>query len=122
LYSGNSLQPDGLITVDNQLNVVTTFAPNPRARFHMWFGLCYNWSMLNPDALIRLMANYDILIRLIAALWPKLPLSRYPKPIGNSNQTSRSSMNDFLNSKQSILAQTDFNTVETFYIQAVENT
>jgi hypothetical protein len=67
----------------------------------------------------RLLANYDILVRLIGALWPKLPLDRYPKPIGNSNQTSRNSMLGFMSA---VPSQTGFKSVATFYVQAVENT
>jgi hypothetical protein len=119
LYAANDLQADGTIRVDSDLNVLTTFDPNPRARFHVWFGLCYNWRLLSAAAMTRLLANYDILVRLIGALWPKLPLDRYPKPIGNSNQTSRNSMLGFMSA---VPSQTGFKSVATFYVQAVENT
>jgi hypothetical protein len=119
LYAANDLQADGTVRVDGDLNVLTTFDPNPRARFHVWFGLCYNWRLLSPAAWTRLLANYDILVRLIEALWPALPRDRYPKPIGNSNQTSRNSMLGFMSA---VPSQTGFKSVETFYVQAVENT
>jgi hypothetical protein len=122
LYAANTLQPDGSITVDRDLNVLTTFDPNPRARFHVWFGLCFNWSMLNPAAWARLLANYDILLCLVKALWPKLPPSKWPKPIGNSNQTSSRSTEPLLTPGLMTAGQNNMKTVETFYIQAVGNT
>ena len=122
LYLSNDIQPDGSIVVDPDLNVLTTFDPNPRARFHVWFGLCYNWRFLSPAALARLMANFDILQLLVNGLWPGLPACCQPGAIGNSNQTSSASMAclmNMMNGGAGGMLDTGMKTVETFYVQSI---
>ncbi|WP_233874785.1 hypothetical protein [Paraburkholderia adhaesiva] len=119
LYLSSDIQPDGSITVDEELNVSTTFEPSPRARFHVWFGLCYNWRYLNAAALARLRANFDILQKLTHALWPQLPACCQPVAIGNSNQTSNASMRCLMNGEADNLLDTSMKTAETLYIQSI---
>ncbi|WP_144106599.1 hypothetical protein [Paraburkholderia sp. BCC1886] len=118
LYNANMMEPNGSLTVDSSLNVSTTFNPNPRARFHLWFGLCFNWYRLSADAQARLRANYTILIRLIKAIWPQMPKSQYPVAIPGTNQCSQSSWSNFLYGQSSGQYRRDCSTVETLIIQA----
>jgi hypothetical protein len=123
LYLSNEIQPNGSITVDDDLRVMTTFDPNPRARFHVWFGLCYNWRFLNPAAIARLMANFDILQQIVNGLWPDLPACCQPGAIGSSNQTSSASMACLMNGGAGAangMLDTGMKTVETFYVQSVD--
>lgn len=123
LYLSNQQQPDGSIVVDNALNVSTTFNPNPRARWHVWFGLCFNWSMLSGDAITRLRMNYPILARLVQALWPwwKYPIQTIGRPgTAGSNVVTKGSIDQILGQNPALLKNVQFNTVETFYIQAME--
>lgn len=122
LYLSNDIQPDGSIEVDPDLNVLTTFDPNPRARFHVWLGLCYNWRFLSPAALARLMANFDILQLIVNGLWPDLPSCCQPYAIGSSNQTSSASMACLMNGGAdgaNGMLDTGMKTVETFYVQSI---
>ncbi|MGF6603689.1 hypothetical protein P3T23_008443 [Paraburkholderia sp. GAS448] len=122
LYLSNDIQPDGSIVVDQDLNVMTTFDPNPRARFHVWFGLCYNWRFLNPAAMARLMENFDILQSIVNGLWPDLPACCQPHAIGRSNQTSTASMACLMNGGAGAadgMLDTGMKTVETFYVQSI---
>jgi hypothetical protein len=117
LYLSNKRLPDGSLAVDNNLNVTTTFNPNPRARFHLWFGLCCNWRVLSPAAVQRLRMNYPILVALIRALWPNWNYT--PDQIGNSGIAKNSSMNYLTGETSNIMGRTGMRTVETFYVQAL---
>src|SRR5262249_42184965 len=114
------IQPGGSITVGDDLMVTTTFDPNPRARFHVWFGLCYNWRVLNPAAIARFMANFDILQRIVNSLWPDLPACCQPSAIGSSNQTSSASMACLMNGGADGMLDIGLKTVETVYVQSID--
>jgi hypothetical protein len=124
LYLSNGIMADGSITVDNELNVSTTFNPNPRARFHVWFGLCTNWQFLSPAAVARLRMNYAILLRLIKGLWPQW--GYIPDQIGGPGSgtgiATSGSMNYLTGTPASILQRQQMKSVETFYIQVKEPT
>jgi hypothetical protein len=117
LYFANRQMPDGSITVDNNLNVATTFNPNARARFHLWFGLCFNWRYLAPEAVQRLRMNYPVLVQLIRALWPTWNYT--PDQIGNSGIATNASMNYLTGLSANVLSRASMKTVETFYVQVV---
>lgn len=124
LYMANSLRPDGSIVVDNTLGVHTTFNPNPRARWHVWFGLCFNWSVLSPEAIQRLRMNYPLLARLIQALWPwwKYDIKTISRTGPGANIVTKDSMNAILGMSPALIKKVQFNTAGTFYIQAMEPT
>lgn len=115
LYFANNLMQDGAIAVDNQLNVTTGFKPNPRARFHVWFGICTNWRMLSDAALQRLRMNYPILLQLIRGLWPNWNYT--PDQIGNSGIATSGSINYLAGETADLMKRRNFNTVETAIIQ-----
>lgn len=117
LYMANRQMPDGAITVDNNLNVSAAFNPNPRARFHLWFGLCFNWRYLSPAAVQRLRMNYPVLVQLIRALWPKWGYT--PDQIGNSGIATNAAMNYLTGLTADVLQRVSMKTVETFYTQVV---
>ncbi len=129
LYLSNQLMGDGSITVDSDLNVTTTFNPNPRARFHVWFGLSYNWRMLSGPAMQRLRMNYPVLVSLIQAIWPSW--GYIPDQIGGSGNGSGNgsggsgiatsgSIAYLAGETANIMNRVNFNTVETFFIQAMK--
>lgn len=128
LYLSNKMLPDASLTCDSALNVSTTFLPNPRARFHLWFGLCFNWSYLSPDAVSRLRLNYPALLALIQALWPTwgyIPQQIAKTGAGSQIATSGSMAYLTGNSNGNVPGQgvnmngrQSMRTVETFYIQA----
>jgi hypothetical protein len=124
LYMSQDIQPDGSITVDNDLNVLTSFNPNPRARFHVWFGLCFNWAYLAPSAIQRLRMNYPILLQLIQALWPQW--GYIPDQIGGASSgtgvATSGSMNYLTGMSEVVMQRKQMKTVETFYVQVMEPT
>jgi hypothetical protein len=118
LYLSNTQMADGAILVDNELNVTTTFNPNPRARFHLWFGLCYNWRYLSPGAVQRLRMNYPVLVQLIRALWPGWNYT--PDQIGNSGIATNGSMSYLTGQTADLMKRINMKTVETFFVQVKE--
>jgi hypothetical protein len=118
LYLSNNLMADGSIAVDSDLNVATTFNPNPRARFHVWFGLCYNWRVLSGTAMQRLRMNYPILVDLIQAIWPSW--GYVPDQIGSSGIATSGSIAYLAGETANIMNRVNFNTVETFCVQAMK--
>jgi hypothetical protein len=122
LFLSNTLLKDGSIVVDSALNVKTTFNPNPRARFHVWFGLCFNWSMLSPGAIARLRLNYPALVGIIKGLWPGW--GYIPDQIGGPGSgtgiATSGSMGYLTDTPANVRQRVGFDTVETFYIQVME--
>lgn len=78
LYENDKMLGGDKITIDDQLNVRTTFPMDLRKRYHLWVALMTNWEFLVPAAVQRLREDGTMCRTLMLGIDPSLPEAKLP--------------------------------------------
>lgn len=124
LYEGYERLANG-ITMDKNLNMVTTFDMDPRKQYHVRLGLVTNLSLLTPDAIKRARENGTATKLIISVIDPRTIINGKFPPILDGDFIKKKDWDKFADGLIGIRDDTttyQFNCVQFLTIEAAQLT